>query len=551
MDGLYNRYSHRNVGAVIIASDGIINTGSDPRFATRKLNAPIYTIALGDTTERRDVRISDVASNSIAYLGNRFPIEIALESKKATGNQVQLSIEHKGKTVWNEQIAIQKSYQLDTRKAILEADKEGLQRYIIRVSSADGEITTENNVVDVYIDVLETRQKVLIMAAQPHPDVAALKNAIGGNLNYEVSSVLAEEYDGNLEENTLIIFHQIPSVTGKGTVLLNKALEAGIPSLICLGTQSAFLNFNSLQLGFELRGFNGTTTNASGVLAEGFPYFQVADDTRQMLRELPPLTIPFGDFQKAEGATSLINQRVGTIETGTPVLAFNQVNETKVGILYGEGIWRWRMVSYLRSGKHEAFDKLITSTVQYMANREDKRQFRINAPREILENERAVFTAELYNDSYEPITDPEVSLVLTSEDGSEFTYTFGRKGSFYKLDAGLLPVGEYTWKASANIGGRPFNSGGTLSVKPIQLESASLVANHQLLYQLAADNDGEMIAPDQITALPEMIKNSGNAVTLSYERKSLSDLINLPWILVILLILLSTEWLLRKRSGSY
>jgi hypothetical protein len=40
-------------------------------------------------------------------------------------------------------------------------------------------------------------------------------------------------------------------------------------------------------------------------------------------------------------------------------------------------------------------------------------------------------------------------------------------------------------------------------------------------------------------------------VSVSYENKQLNDLINFRWILALIIGLLSLEWLLRKRAGTY
>lgn len=550
-DGLYSRYSNRNLGGVVIASDGIFNVGKDPRYASRKLNAPIFTIALGDTAQKRDLRIADVANNRLAYLGNRFPIEIAVEGRKTDGMQSVVSIQRDGKTLWSEPVTFNGAYDLKNLRAVLDADKPGLQRYTVIVSPVNGEETTANNRRDVFIEVLESRQQVLILAASPHPDVRAMRESISSNLNYEVTTELVSDFDGDIESYSLIIFHQLPSANGQGLSAVREAIDAGKGTLLVLGAQTDFNAFNDLRLGYAVRGYRGTANDVFGSYAKGFPYFKVNEDQERMFRELPPLAVPAADFEAAPGSVSLITQRVGMIETELPLLSFNQVRGGKVGLLAGEGIWRWRMVSFLQEGNHRRFDDLISSTVQYLASREDRRQFRVDAPRDVLENERIVFSAEVYNDSYEAITDPEVDLVLTDSEGAQFTYTFGRAGNFYRLDAGFLPVGDYTWKARTSVAGRSFEQTGALTVKAVQLEMANTVADHQLLYSLAADNGGEMLYPSEVSNLAERIAASGEAVAVSYERSSLTDLINLPWILFIILVLLSVEWLLRKRSGSY
>ena len=61
MGYIYDQYSTLNLGAVVLATDGIYNEGSNPLYSTEQNNtAPIYTVALGDTTPKRDLLIKRV-----------------------------------------------------------------------------------------------------------------------------------------------------------------------------------------------------------------------------------------------------------------------------------------------------------------------------------------------------------------------------------------------------------------------------------------------------------------------------------------------------------
>ena len=89
---LYDLYSHQNLGAVVMATDGIYNEGSNPIYASTKLAAPIYTIALGDTTAKRDLILKRVFHNKIAYLGDKFSIQIDITAQNCAGNISQLIV---------------------------------------------------------------------------------------------------------------------------------------------------------------------------------------------------------------------------------------------------------------------------------------------------------------------------------------------------------------------------------------------------------------------------------------------------------------------------
>ena len=78
LKGVYDLYGGQNLGAVVVASDGIYNEGSNPAYADVAIAAPVYTVALGDTTPKKDLLVKRVFHNKIAYLGDKFTIQIPL-----------------------------------------------------------------------------------------------------------------------------------------------------------------------------------------------------------------------------------------------------------------------------------------------------------------------------------------------------------------------------------------------------------------------------------------------------------------------------------------
>src|SRR5690242_8487365 len=84
-----NRYEGRNVAGVILVSDGIYNSGLSPLYSS--FNFPIYTVGIGDTTERSDIAIKNIAYNKIAYQGNKFPLRAEIQVKNINAKSVTVS----------------------------------------------------------------------------------------------------------------------------------------------------------------------------------------------------------------------------------------------------------------------------------------------------------------------------------------------------------------------------------------------------------------------------------------------------------------------------
>ncbi len=552
LDEVYNKFSGRNLGAIIVASDGLYNKGSNPVYAYKKLNAPVFTIALGDTTVHKDVLLSNVAANRLAYLGNQFPMKIMVEGRKAQGETATLTVSKKGNNVFSKNISFTGERFSEEVNLTLQAGEVGLQKYTVTISSVSDEITYANNRKDIFIDVMDSRQKVLVLAYSPHPDLNAIRDAIVSNESYQVEVKLIDDFSGSISEYSLVVFHQLPAVGGNGMSAIQNALKANVPSLFVWGSQTDFRAFNDLKLGYSLEFYRNSNTDVGASFAEGFSLFTMEEDIKLMFKTLPPLQVPFGDVAFSPGVTNLIQQQVGQIETKNPLISFNKTGDNnKVGLIAGEGIWRWRLGAFQQFETHEYYNSFVTKLVQYMASKEDRSLFRVNGTNDFLENESVVFDAELYNASYEPITNREIKMTIRNEEDEIFEYNFSPNETRYKLNVGQLPVGNYSYTANAMTDIGTQTEKGEFSVSALQLELVNTIADHRLLYQFAKDNNGEMVYPQNMNSLVDMIRGKKEIVSISYESKQLKDLINYKWILVLLIALLSAEWLLRKRAGTY
>ena len=213
-------------------------------------------------------------------------------------------------------------------------------------------------------------------------------------------------------------------------------------------------------------------------------------------------------------------------------------------------MWKWKLRDYADHGNHNLFNELVLKTVQYLSVKADKSFFRLTTKKIITENEEIEFNAEVYNQSYQLITDPDVSVVLTDTSGKQFSYTMSKSGSNYYLNSGLFPTGEYTYKATVKVNNEVFTRNGTITVKAIVAEKINTVANHSLLYQMSTQSGGKLFYKNQLSLLEKDLESNELIKPVTYTQKQLSDLIDLKWIFFLVLGLLSIEWLIRKRSGS-
>lgn len=543
---------NRNVGAVIMATDGIFNRGGNPLYELNKIKAPVYTIALGDTIPKRDVLIANVNYNNIVYLDNEFTLDVQLQAFESKGEQVTLMVTESGRKLTEQTVQIANSSFAKDIQLKLKANKVGIHRYVVSVSEVKNEITTKNNSQTVFVEVIDGRQKVLLAAAGPHPDLATFKQAIELNKHYEVSTAIAEELDKiDLTKYSLVIFYQLPSATYPVTALINEAKQKKIAAWFILGAQTNLQGFNQSQNQLSLARPNGSMQDVFPYYDDTFTAYGLNTVSLKQLESYDPLQIPFANVMVKGNYTAVLNQHIGKVNTQTPLLFFSEELGQKVGFLLGEGIWKWKLEEAKNENSYPLVAELIAKTVQYLSVKDDKRKFKVYTSKNTFEeNENVVLNATLYNDAYEPVNTSEVKATIKDEQGKSYNFTFSKFGNTYQLDAGALPQGNYTYHATTSLGEKKYTANGAFFVNAVVAEYQQTTANHQLLNTMAQQTQGKMYMPAQLSAIANDLEKSGKVKTISYEDRRFEEIINFKWIFVIIMALLSMEWFFRKRNGE-
>ena len=558
LNAVGNLYNGRNLGAVVLATDGIYNKGNSPIYINKSLSAPIFTVALGDTTPRKDLKIDKVLHNRLVYLGDQFKIEIKIFARNCIGSKSALVISNVGtegssKTLFNKPIEISDDLFEQSMEVVLDAEKEGLQQFTISLSQVKGEFTTTNNYTSIFVDVLKARQKITLIAHSPHPDLTGIKQAVESNKNYELEIVLADQFEeSSLKEINLAILHQLPGSNIPVSKLLKKLSDQKTPTLFVLGSQTSIPAFNKCQSAVQIIQNASNQNEVQATFDEDFSLFTLSNQTINQLQSLPPLVSPFGDYKVSPNSIVAFHQKIGVVETTYPLLLFNEQLEMKQAVLAAEGIWRWRMIDYLNNKNHDATNEFVTKVVQYMTVKVDNRQFRVTMAKNIFtENELIHLDAELYNDAYELVNSSEASVSIYDQEGQEFPYIFSKTQNAYTLYAGSMGVGNYSFNARVNFNGKDYTHSGQFSVSPLQLEASRTTADHQLLYALSKQYGGNFYYPNQLEELTNQIRQNESMKPILYNRYRVQSFINLRWILLVLVVLLGLEWFARKYNGVY
>lgn len=299
----------------------------------------------------------------------------------------------------------------------------------------------------------------------------------------------------------------------------------------------------------------GISNKTEEVLADFQPPYRnhstytFADNWIQWVNNAPPLYRNQSDWDSKATAEVYATAKIKNVALPYPVFALQNQLGRKNGVLLGENFWRWRAHSYLESNDFELFDAWLFNLIKWLRVTDDKRKFIVEPSRQVFTgSDPVIFKGQVYDESYNPIPGVEINLRITGPDGKEEEYYLNETSDAqYFLELYNLGEGAYSYVAEGRKNERKVGTDrGQFSIGRSNVEHFQLQADQDLMKQIALRTGGDYLLAQNLEQLPEQLKAlPGLKPVIDYKRnrRSIQDY---WWILVLLLTLLSVEWIIRK-----
>ena len=551
LSGIKNAQEGNNLSDVVLLSDGIVNEGINP--SSEKFTFTVHTVGLGDTIPKKDIAVKSVYANKIAYLGNKFPVQADISAYGFQGKTVSVYLKQGGKVLEKQVINFQQKDDLKTVTFNALASQKGVQHFVVQVDVLGGEFSSKNNQQDVYVEVIDGKEKVLLMALSPHPDIKAIKSMLDKNENFEIDvKILTENPFPDLSNKNydVLILHQLPDYFNSYSNIYKPLLDKGIPTLFVLGNQTGTTYLNQLNQVMRINSQAGQTDKVTGYYNGNFKSLNFEAESLDLIKQFPQVSVPFGDITLLPNSEVILYQKIGSLQTQKPLFAIN-TGPKKSAIFAGEGLWTWRLEEFDLTEKQELIDDIFLKVVQFLSAKDDKRKLRVYPiSNEFLLSDKVVFETEIYNGIYEKMYNIPVALELKDEKGRVRKYNYTPSADNSKFEISALPAGVYQYKANASVLGKNEQSTGEFIVKDLQVELSNTTADFDLLRQLSAQTGGKFLSASQLSQLEKQIL-AHKAPEKIEANEDLKEFINLKWVFVLIIALLTTEWVIRKYIGGY
>lgn len=567
---LKDRLRGEALAGVIIITDGAANMGERVVRLGAKSDAPLYPVVVGSAKEPQDLIVHSVAANEVSYVGSEVPVQVRLLNRGFERENVVVELRANGQLLASRVVSV--SGTQPEAQALLQFRPQvpGVQRYAVSASRLPGEQTYENNRAEFVVKVLASKMKVVVLAGRPSYDAAFLGRALLADANVETRLYICRKGSGfyraapqrlsqALSEADCLFLVDFPSPEVDPALVadVNEAVRARhLPLFWAAGEGIAYARLSDLwewlplsgsprQRSPELRAvkLQGPTPHALVAVKEDGPANVAAWE------ELPPVASTMQEvplWPNSEVIAVGVEATGRDVKRAVPLIVVRVTPESRSAALLGAGFWRWDMMMWGIGKDNSLYLSFVKNLVRWLSLREEQKLFRVKTDREFYRSgETVVFMGQLYGPDLRPLEGAQVRLQLTGPGVSKEIGLEGTGPGRYEGRWTAEVDGDYDFVATAlTPSGVTLADTGRLSVSRWRVEFLSTAARPEELRQMAASSGGALARWDDLTPLrqiplPQVTKRS---------RVQLRYLSSGP-VLPLIIALLGTEWLLRRRKG--
>lgn len=524
---------------VVLITDGNQTIGNDYVYGFHE-STTLFPVVLGDTTTTFDLKINQLNANKYSFLKNKFPVEVFLQYNGNKSVSTTFSIEKNGKKVTSQTVNFDAKNKVQSVQILLEADRVGLQKYKAVLSSSVKEKNSYNNTKNFAVEVLDQKKEIAIISDVSHPDLGAIKRAIESNAQRKVTIVKPNSISDLKKFNVLILYQ--PNASFRKVFEANKNLKINTFIVTGMATDYTLLNQMQSDLVFKL------TNKKEDFTASFVSDFNLFAQTDIQFSQFPPLENPFGKITEKGSVNTLLKAKVNGIEVGNPILTFSEKGTSRNAYLLGENSWKWRMESFVLNQSYEKYDLFIDKIIQYLSTNSAKKSLLVEHESFYNSGETIEIFAQYFNKSYELEENANLSITLTNKNTkSTKNYNFSKANNGYQAIFDGLTPGNYAFQVKETTSNASYN--GTFEVLDFDVEKQFVNPDVSKLQQLANQNNGEIIYPNQIEKLVQKLLQKDTYLPVEKTIIKNSPLIDSLWLLVIIVVSLTIEWFTRKYNG--
>ncbi|UCG53497.1 MAG: hypothetical protein JSW58_08065 [Candidatus Latescibacterota bacterium] len=580
LENAFKAHEGDNIAAFVVISDGVETEKSLVRRPVPPV--AVFTIGVGDTEAPEDVRIRDVDYNSIVRAPSRSTIETTIEysgdpnAPPGTIKQVKLLLTtESGETVFEKDTLFVGAQREISQSIPVDFREPGRRQFRLDVVVGGHDAEPENNRRDIVIEAEKAGVRVLIVDLLPTWELHFITDLLRRDqtFDFDLVSITAEspslakgktvevsEFLNKLGDyDVLVLVSLNPDfLSGRTAGSIKRfVLENGKGLLVLPAPSSLFERpraWNSLADVLPVKGnppFRHNlqyTSVRPGAQAINNPItVQLAPRlSRTDWQQRSPLLGYYTPLIPKQGVEILLE----TTDARSPALVYHEVGEGRVALVSAGPLWRWKFLA----DNNTVYDELLSRVLDFLARGDETERFVLKTKKNVYDSgEMAVLTAEVFNEKMQPVTGVPVRVEVSRVTGeTEVPLDIfpmlrdGADNTRFKTTLPPLGPGRYRIRGEADLPGRTLASEMLdISVSEVSVEFQRVNQDRSNLMSIARQSGGVYFQGDDIAEMIDRIPLEARIVETTSEISLRTSVI----VFVIVLVLLSLEWIIRKRVG--
>jgi len=523
----------------VIITDGNQTTGNDYVYRFDPVNK-VYPLVVGDTTTFFDLKINQLNVNKYAFHKNKFPVEVFLQYAGNKAANAEFTISQGNTIVAKEKLSFSPSKKTASLNLLLPADKVGLQIYKASIQSSSKEKNSYNNIKNFAVEIIDQKSTIAIVSAINHPDIASLKRSIEVNAQRKVILVKPNQIN-ELQDISVLVLYQ-PTTAFKSIFDNNKLASTNTFIITGNNTDFNFLNQQQNNLIFKM------SNQREDFLCEFKPDFNLFAIDNIGFENFPPLQNLFGNVSTNGNVSVLLSSKIRNVSTNAPLLAFAENQGKRTAFLLGENSWKWRLQSHVDNQSFEKYDIFIDKIIQYLASTTSKKSLAVTHESFYNSGEEIIINAQYFNKNYEFDEKARLTIsVVNAVTKQTKNYDLLKGSNSFSANLEGLPAGKYNFTVKELNSNTSYAS--HFEILDFDIEKQFVNPDVQKLQQLAQQTGGKAFFENQADNLINTLLENNEYKSIEKNISTKTPIIDWVWLLILIAVLLTTEWFVRKYNG--
>ena len=535
------KYLRKNVEGLLLISDGIINLGRNPIYNEAINFFPVYSVGVGDTSQITDIRIENVNYNPVSFQNSIVTLELIVSADNLLGNNFDAKLIFNGKNIQSFNFLVNEN---DFYKKIIykvKLDSSGLKQFKFKVDSFENEKIISNNSFDIAIDVIESEYKILMLYDDVHPDASTIGKSLESDVNIDFKILSLSEENIQFSGFDLIIFS---GISGLEKLISEKIKKSEVPLLFLSNNEKDLfenffdnISFDISDNFFEVR--PGLDTN--------FSSFKIDRNLINQFKSGPSLSTNKLKISGMKRPDIIFRQNLNGVTNNNPLILIERDGVSK-GIILAQNFWRQRMYDYKLNENYLKFDKFILDICKSLILSKIENKISVDYDKIVDINSKFNLEVNKFNKNFELDNNEDLYFECSNNFGDTIRKKIIKNKDYYQLNLKLESIGKYTFKVFSEDTLSYYSS--SFIVEDIDYENKYTQANHKLLKKISKKSNGTFNNYSEFELLNEFVSKKNFVSESEIESVKSEDIKKNEWILLILLLIVTSEILVRRISGK-